>query len=63
MSQNGSKVAQKSLLIHLFQHPKGCRNNVGKNHFVPLLDPQTTPVTLPWGIRHLVMGGGGSHPI
>ena len=24
---------------HLFEHPKRCRNNFGRNHFGPLLDP------------------------
>ena len=31
---------------HLSEHPKCSTNNFGKNHFLPLWDPQVTPVTV-----------------
>ena len=48
MGQIWLKIASN----HLFEHPKWSRNKFGKNHFRPLLDPQVTPVTLPYHVRH-----------
>ena len=33
-------------LNHLLEHPRWFRNNFGNNHFLPLLNPHPTPVTL-----------------